>query len=220
MDEKDFAIRINNSNEIVFDSCVFSCNAGCVIISDSKQVHFKNCEFSSDKGNGICVLNASDVKIENCNFTLSYGESITIADNRDGMVTVHNNSFKRCKQAINSTGKNTIKITNNYFLTYNSAVKFSPSIVGKIAEGVYKAEMRYNLFDDCCKDGGIATIEILGDKNQYNHKEITITENIFSQKERPVINATGVNYLIFKENTVHTNDESTVENSIINGIKA
>lgn len=218
--EKDFAIRINGASEITFTSCSFSCNAGCVVISDSKNVTFNKCEFSGEKGNGICVLNASDVKIIDSNFALSYGESITIADNRDGMVTIHNCSFKRCYQAIKSSGKNTLKITNNYFLTYNSALCFIPSIANKDAEGVYRAELHYNLFDDCCTSGGLATIEIFGDKTEYNHKEITITENIFSQKERAVINATGVNYLIFKENNVRTNGESTVENSIINGIKA
>lgn len=218
--EKDFAIRINGASEITFTSCSFSCNAGCVVISDSKNVTFNKCEFSGEKGNGICVLNASDVKINDSNFALSYGESITIADNRDGMVTIHNCSFKRCYQAIKSSGKNTLKITNNYFLTYNSALCFIPSIANKDAEGVYRAELHYNLFDDCCASGGLATIEIFGDKTEYNHKEITITENIFSQKERAVINATGVNYLIFKENNVRTNGESTVENSIINGIKA
>ena len=217
--EKDFAIRINGAKEVVFTSCTFSCNAGCVVISDS-AVTFNQCNFSGEKGNGICVLNASDVKINDSNFALSYGESITIADNRDGMVSIHNCSFKRCYQAIKSSGKNTLKITNNYFLTYNSALCFIPSIASKTAEGIYKAEMHYNLFDDCCVGGGLATIEIFGDKTEYNHKEITITENIFSQKERPVINATGVNYLIFKENNVRTDGESTVENSIINGIKA
>jgi hypothetical protein len=156
----------------------------------------------------------------NCNFTLPRGEGITIADDRDGSVVVHNNSFKRCKSAIKSMGKNTLKITNNYFLTYNEALYFSPSLASNNAEGVYKAEIRYNLFDDCCTNGGSATVVVVGDKNEYNHKEITITDNIFSQKERAVINATGVNYLLFKENTVHTNGESTVENSIINGIRA
>jgi hypothetical protein len=218
--ENDFTIRISSSSSVKFENCAFSSLAGCVVISDSRDIIFKNCEFEGENCNGICVMNASDVKVENCNFTLPRGEGITIADDRDGSVVVHNNSFKRCKSAIKSMGKNTLKITNNYFLTYNEALYFSPSLASNNAEGVYKAEIRYNLFDECCKDAGEATIVIKGENKGYTHKEITILENIFSQKERPVINATSVNYLIFKENNVHTNGESTVENCIINGIRA
>ena len=218
--EKDFAVRINSAQDVVFENCSFSSKAGCVVISDGAEILFKNCEFSGNEGNGICIMNASNVKIENCNFALALGDGITVADNRDGFVVIHNNSFKRCKEGIRSFGRNTLKITNNYFLTYFSALCFSPSLSQASEEGTHKAEIRYNLFDDCCVDGGEATVVVLGAKNEYSHREITITENIFSQKERAVINAVGVNYLIFKENNVHTNGESTVENSIINGIKA
>lgn len=217
---KDFTVNITKSKNITFSNCSFSSATGSIVISDCENVTIKNCNFVSEKGNGICVLNASTVLVENSNFTLAYGEAITVVDNKDGIVTVHNNSFKRCLLALKSSGRNSLKITNNYFLTYSSAMEFYPSFAGGEADGTHKAEIRYNLFDECCKDLGEATVVIRGADNCYTHREITLTENIFSQKERPVINAKGVNYLIFKENNVRTNGESTVENSIINGIKA
>ncbi len=220
IEDKDFTVRISKSKNVTFIGCTFSSKTGCMVISDSQNVTIEGCEFVGEEGNGVCVLNASTVNVKNTNFTLSSGEAITIVENKDGMVTSHNNSFKRCFLAIKSVGRNVLKITNNYFLTYAQALEFSPSLAGENAEGIHKAEIKYNLFDECCKDGGEATVVIRGSNNDYSHKEITVTENIFSQKERPVINAVGVNYLIFKENNVHTNGESTVENSIINGIKA
>ena len=218
--DKDFTVNVSKSNKIVFENCKFSSKTGCIVIANAGDVTIKNCDFSSEQGNGICVLNESVVNVENCNFTLPNGEGVTVIDNKDGMVTVHNNSFKRCYLALKSTGRNTLKVTNNYFLTYACAIEIFPSLATKDAEGLHKAEIRYNLFDECCIGGGEATVVIKGSDKGYDHREITITENIFSQKERPVINATSVNYLIFKENNVRTNDESTVENSIINGIKA
>ncbi len=218
--EKDFTVNVAKSKNIFFENCSFSSKTGCLVISDAQNITLKNCDFSSEEGNGICILNNSVISVENSNFTLSSGEGITVVDNKDGMVTVHNNSFKRCFIALKSSGRNVLKITNNYFLTYSSALEFFPSVATSEAQGAHKVDIRYNLFDDCCKDAGEATIVIKGETKGYTHREITITENIFSQKERPVINAMGVNYLIFKENNVHTNDESTVENSIINGMQA
>ncbi len=218
--EKDFTVNIAKSKNILFENCVFSAKTGCLVLSDTQSITLRNCDFSLDIGNGICILNGCVINIENCNFTLTNGEGITVVDNKDGMVTVHNCSFKRSFLAIKSSGRNVLKITNNYFLTYSSAIEIFPSFAGDQTDGLHKADILYNLFDDCCKDAGEATIVIKGENKNYTHREITIRENIFSQKERPVINAKGVNYLIFKENSVRTNGESTVENSIINGIKA
>lgn len=217
--DKDFTVRISKSKNVTFDNCRFSSLTGCIVISDAENVTIKNCKFYGENTNGICVLNASSVNVINSDFMLDNGESITVVDNKDGIVVSHNNSFKRCYLAIKSVGRNVLKITNNYFLTYAQAIEFDPSPADPDSDGVHRADIKYNLFDECCKDAGEATVVIRGSAS-FAHRDITITENIFSQKERAVINARGVFNLLFKENNVHTNDESTVENSIINGIKA
>ena len=219
-EKKDFTVNVSKSKNVTFTRCKFSSVTSCVVISDCDNVVIKDCEFVGDKGNGVCILNASMVRIENCSFSLSYGEGVTVVENKDGVVTIHNNSFKRCHLALKSLGQNSIKITNNYFLTYSSALKFLPSVSLGEMNGAQKVEIRYNLFDECCKDEGIATVVIAGYDESYSHRQISLLENIFSQSKRAVIHAKGVKCLTFKENSVKTNDESTVENSIINGIKA
>ena len=49
---------------------------------------------------------------------------------------------------------------------------------------------------------------------------LSVKDNIFSSKHRPAIFADGVKTLTFKDNSVKTTGESTVENSVINGIRA
>lgn len=218
--DKDFAVRISKSENVTIENCTFSSKTGCIIISDVNKVTLKDCSFEGEEGNGICVLNESDVIIQSCSFTLANGECVTVAENKDGKVTVHNSSFKRCLLAIKSVGRNVLKITNNYFLTYAQALEIAPSPTSPDTDGIHKADIKFNLFDECCKDGGEATVVIRGTDSGYAHREILITENIFSQKERAVINAKSVENLLFKENNVRTNGESTVENSIINGIRA
>ncbi len=215
----EFGCRILLS-QATLEHCIFRCDTGGVMVSGNSTVLLKIVTFGQGKGNGVLVVGDNTVEVVGCNFEELVGDAVTVVDNCMGAVSLRENSFKRCAYAVVSLGKNGIRATNNYFLTYKAAilVKESPA---KQGEGAFKVEAEYNLFDECASEGGKATVEIAGAQDKgFLHKEIKLCNNIFSQKKRPVLDADGVAFLLFKDNRVKTDDESTVVNSVINGIRA
>lgn len=215
----DFAIKISNSS-VVIKNCEISSDTACVSISGA-ETKIENCDFSSNKeGHGLCVFQEGMVNVKTCNFSFLKGEAISVVDNGYGMVNINECAFKKCLAGIRSSGKNQIKITNNYFLTYSCAVGVYPSLMKKTKDGADKIYIAYNLFDEV-PNTGKTVVEIEGVKTEeYVHGEVVVQDNIFLPQTRCAIVAKGVKNLIFKDNDVRGNMQSTVENSIINGIKA
>ena len=219
VNKNDFAIKIISSS-VSIKNCEISSDTACLSINAS-EVKIENCDFTSQKdGNGICVYQEGLVSIKTSNFSFFKGEAITVVDNGYGMVSVNECAFKKCLAGIRSSGKNQIRIANNYFMTASCAVGIYPSLMKKVNDGADKILISNNLFDEI-PNTGKTVIEIEGVKDEgYVHGEIVVQDNIFLPQTRCAINANGVSNLIFKDNDVRGNEQSTVENSIINGIKA
>lgn len=217
--KNDFAIKISSSS-VILKNCEITANTACLSISAS-EVKIENCDFLSQKeGNGICIYQEGMVNVKTSNFTLPKGEAITVVDNGYGMVNVSECAFKKCLAGIRSSGRNQIRITNNYFMTALCAVGVYPSLMKTVKDGADKIFIAYNLFDEI-QSTGKTVVEIEGEKEGvYTHNEIILQENVFLPKTKCAIIANGVKNLIFKDNDVRGNMQSTVENSIINGIKA
>ena len=217
--KNDFAIKITASS-VVIKNCEISSDTACLSINAS-EVKIENCDFTSQKdGNGICVYQEGVVSIKTSNFTFLKGEAITVVDNGYGMVNVNECAFKKCFAGIRSSGKNQVRITNNYFMTASCAIGIYPSLMKKERVGADKILILNNLFDEI-PNTGKTVVEVEGDQEgEYLHGEIVVQDNIFLPQTKCAINAYGVKKLVFKDNDVRGNEQSTVENSIINGIKA
>jgi hypothetical protein len=174
-------------------------------------------ELESDEGNGICIFSDSEVSVKTSNFAMRKGECVTVIDNDYGMVHLVENAFKKSGVGVKSAGRNRIKIANNYFMTALYSIGCFPSLFGEDGRGASKIDISYNIFDEF---GEGETVRIEGGGKEMLHEEISIKDNIFSSKHRPAVFADGVKTLTFKDNSVKTTGESTVENSVINGMRA
>lgn len=224
--EEDFAVRISGRSRVVIENCRFVTGFGAISANMVGKVEIKGCFFSDaaktadKKSNGLFVYGDIEATIEDCVFNALGGDAILIADNKLGFTKITGNSFKRCKTGIRSKGRTYAQINNNYFLVYSYAIGFFPSVSREPGLGAVKAEIEYNLFDECASES-LATIEAHpGGMERFTHGEIKIENNIFSQKTRPVLYSDGVENLSFKENNVCTSGESTVINGYVNGKKA
>lgn len=203
-------VKVRASKNVNFINCTFSAQSVCVML-DGAQATFSGCDFIG--GNGVCVVGESDVKIKTCNFTQNIGEGVTVVDNGLGKVEVIECAFKKCLVALKSAGRNDVRFANNYCSTKSHAIEILPSLF-KDKFGAHHFVMEYNMIDEV----GDVAVFIDSAKGMKAHSVVEIRENIFLFTTAPVINASGVESLAFKNNNVKTEKESEVTNSVINGI--